>query len=450
LEPEITHVAWPFVDNCSIKGPASRYEDGDYGYETLADNPGIRKFVWQHLLDVHCILHCLHCAGATVSAKKLFIAVPEVIILGHKCNYKGCIPDDSKIACVWDWLACKNLTDIRAFLGTTGFMQIWIKNYSALAQPLVHLTHKGQPFIWAEEQDQAMQALKEVIIHSLALISIDYSSDLSVYVGIDASPLGVGWILCRDCPDGKCHPAHFGSISWNECKAQYSQPKRELYGLFRALRALHVHIIGVHSLVVEMDAQFIRGMIQNPDIQPNTTINHWIAAILLFDFKLVYIPTDKHHGPDGLSRCLPAEGEEEEEDPEEWIDHMLSLGLWVHTWLDMPRYVQILSLTQAPSSDSSSSEEPWKFPVSKKALQAKEDLMHLQFYLHSLRLPLGLSKKGSARLLRVAAHFFLLNGQLWRQQGQGWHQVYIPPPQRHDIIHETHDHLGHKGFYSTR
>jgi reverse transcriptase-like protein len=106
-----------------------------------------------------------------------------------------------------------------------------------------------------------MQVLKEVIIHSPALMSINYSSDLSVYMGIDASPLGVGWILGQDCPDGKCHPAHFGSISWNEHKAQYSQPKQELYSLFRALYALCVHIIGVHSLVVKMDAQFIRGMI---------------------------------------------------------------------------------------------------------------------------------------------------------------------------------------------
>ena len=66
--------------------------------ETLANNPGIRKFIWQHLSDVHHILHRLHCAGATISAKKLFIAVPEVVILGHKCNYEGHIPDNSKIA----------------------------------------------------------------------------------------------------------------------------------------------------------------------------------------------------------------------------------------------------------------------------------------------------------------------------------------------------------------
>jgi len=54
-------------------------------------------------------------------------------------------------------------------------------------------------------------------------------------------------------------------------------------------------------------------------------INHWITAILLFDFKLVHIPSDKYHRPNGLSCCIPAKGEEE--DPEEWIDYMLLLGL---------------------------------------------------------------------------------------------------------------------------
>ncbi len=181
-----------------------------------------------------------------------------------------------------------------------------------------------------------MKALKDAIIDSPALISIDYSSDRPVYVGIDSSSRCVGWILSHDCVDDKRRPARFGSISW--------KPKLELYGPFRALRALCVHLIGIRNLVVEMDAQFIRGMLRNPDIQPNATINHWIAAILLFDFKLVHIPADKHHRPDGLSRRAPAEGEEEEDDPKDWIDQVLLLGLWVSSWLDSPHYAQVLSL----------------------------------------------------------------------------------------------------------
>ncbi|KIK73060.1 hypothetical protein PAXRUDRAFT_21273 [Paxillus rubicundulus Ve08.2h10] len=56
------------------------------------------------------------------------------------------------------------------------------------------------------------------------------------------------------------------------------------------------------SVPLELDAKYVKGMINNPDLQPNVTINRWIAGILLFSFKLVHVPAEKHAGPDGLSR----------------------------------------------------------------------------------------------------------------------------------------------------
>jgi hypothetical protein len=57
----------------------------------------------------------------------------------------------------------------------------------------------------------------------------------------------------------------------------------------------------VKNLIVEVDAKYIKGMLNNPDIQPNMTINQWIAAISLFDFKLVHVPTIHHMAADRLS-----------------------------------------------------------------------------------------------------------------------------------------------------
>ena len=198
LEDEIPDVAWPFMDDCSIKGPRSRYETSDGGYETISDNAGICWFIWEHLVDVNRILHRLQRAGSTVSAKKLFIAVPEVVILGHKCTYDGRIPDESKIAKIRDWPSCKSLSDVRAFLGITGYMRVWIQNYSSIACPLVNLTRKGQPFAWHKSHKQAMQTLKDTIINSPSLITIDYASDRTVYVAVDSSFRGVGWILSQN------------------------------------------------------------------------------------------------------------------------------------------------------------------------------------------------------------------------------------------------------------
>ena len=71
--------------------------------------------------------------------------------------------------------------------------------------------------------------------------------------------------------------------------------------LFQALKATKVWIIGVQNLTIEVNAKYIKGMINNPDIQPNASMNQWIAAILLFNFKLQHVPGSKHARPDGLS-----------------------------------------------------------------------------------------------------------------------------------------------------
>ena len=73
---------------------------------------------------------------------------------------------------------------------------------------------------------------------------------------------------------------------WNERESRYSQAKLEPYGLFCALKAIKVWIIGIENFTVEVDAQYIKGMLNNPDIQPNASMNCWLAGIQTFDFKL--------------------------------------------------------------------------------------------------------------------------------------------------------------------
>ena len=88
-----------------------------------------------------------------------------------------------------------------------------------------------------------------------------------------------------------------------------------------------MHVVGITNLIVEMDVQYVCGMLSNPNVQLNAAIICWIATILLFDFKLIHIPAEKHQGPDSLSRHEPVPG-----NPEEWVDDVLSLGIWLDTW----------------------------------------------------------------------------------------------------------------------
>ena len=202
-------------------------------------------------------------------------------------------------------------------------LRIFIKGYTLIARPLIHLTRKDVPFEIGPAQLKAMDKLKSAIATSPALRPIDYESDLPVILAVDSCANGVGFILLQIGRDGKRYPSRFGSITFNDRESRYSQAKLELYGLFRALKVTQLYTIGVKKLVVEMDAKFIKGMINNPTLHPNDAVNRWIAAILLFDFELVHIPADKHTGADGLSRrprALEDPDPDDPEDLEEWID----------------------------------------------------------------------------------------------------------------------------------
>jgi hypothetical protein len=58
---------------------------------------------------------------------------------------------DSKIDKVWDWKPPRNITEVRRFLGFTGYYQYFIKGYSAIATPLLELTRQSTPWHWGSD-----------------------------------------------------------------------------------------------------------------------------------------------------------------------------------------------------------------------------------------------------------------------------------------------------------
>src|SRR6202522_4517782 len=170
-----------------------------------------------------------------------------------------------------------------------------------------------------------MQDLKDALVNSPALKPIDYDSSAPVILSVDTFYIAVGYILSQcDLNNLKLrYHLQFGSITLNEREARFSQPKLELYGLYRALRVLKLHLISIRNLIVEVDAKYIKGMLANLDISPTASINRWIVSILMLHFILVHVP-GTHHGPDGLSRRRPQLGDEEEPEDyfEDWIDNV--------------------------------------------------------------------------------------------------------------------------------
>jgi hypothetical protein len=408
-------------------------------------------------------------SGGTFSGYKSFLCRPEITVLGHRCTPLGRLPDEGRVSKILNWGPCKDLTDVRAFIGTIGVCRLFIRNFAHRAHHLVKLTRKGAEWEFGTQQLEAMADLKDALVKSPALRPINYTSDAPVILSVDTSYIAVGYILSQCDPDNPKLRYHsrFGSITLNEREARFSQPKLELYGLYRALRALKLHLIGIRNLIIEVDAKYIKGMLTNPDIAPSASINRWIVSILMFHFTLVHVP-GAHHGPDGLSRRRPQPGDEQEpeDDFEDWID---KVNGFIHMINPLPSHNP--TITSAPPvtihvTDSTREESPpppdhqpaspeqlqtpySTVPRSEHAITADARLDKVKPWLATLKRPDNMSDSEYKAFMRYCTEFFIASDKLWRKSPNGQHKIVIAQERRLFLISAAHDDVGHHGHFAT-
>jgi hypothetical protein len=255
----------------------------------------------------------------------------------------------------------------------------------------------------------------------------------------------------------------------NDHESRFLQAKLEIYGLYRLLGALHLYLIGVCNLVIEVDAHYIKGMLKNPDIAPNSTINCWILSILTFHFTLIHVP-GSHHGPDDLSRC-PVQIDDTVDDPsdfEDWIDQVHNLLHIINPY--RPHPIHFTTISTLVSSSSSMTEDSQDFsreesgiaadstefsqlryqdiPQSQSAILDKEHLELVRKWHEDLQQPAKLSDLEYKSFLCYCIEFFIDSDKFWRKDSQGVHKIVAPPELRIKIMATAHDDIGHKSFYA--
>jgi len=109
------------------------------------------------------------------------------------------------------------------------------------------LTQKDIPFEFGPKQIAAQIDLKEALLESPALRAINYTSPSLVILAVDTSHIAIGFHLCQCNLENprKHYYNRFGSITLNDRKARFSQPKLEIYGLYHALCSLRLYLIGI-------------------------------------------------------------------------------------------------------------------------------------------------------------------------------------------------------------
>ncbi|GBG64169.1 hypothetical protein CBR_g40869 [Chara braunii] len=184
------------------------------------------KTVEEHVAHLDKVFSLLRQHKFKINGEKCEFGCTRVLYLGHEISAEGLKPDDAKVASIRDWPCPPSVTEMRSFLGITGYYRTFVKNYSVVAAPLTDLTRLDTPWEWTDKCEAAFRHLKHALTHYEVLKLPDL--DEPFMVTTDASQHGIDAVLAQQ-EGPKLRPVEYMSKKNPSQKLAKSTYEKELY-----------------------------------------------------------------------------------------------------------------------------------------------------------------------------------------------------------------------------
>ena len=123
----------------------------------------------------------------------------------------------------------------------------FIDNYAKISEPLNQLTQKSRRWKWGEEQQKAMDTLKEKLTTASVLGCPDFSLPFSLQT--DACSTGLGTALTH-VQDGHERIIAYASRNLNKAERYYTVTEWECLAVVWAIQKYREYLEGYHFTVV--------------------------------------------------------------------------------------------------------------------------------------------------------------------------------------------------------
>jgi hypothetical protein len=153
------------------------------------------KTLEDHVEHLQIVFQTLQENKHFIKFSKCTFAQQEISYLGHVISQEGVSTDPTKTEAMIKWHVPQNFTDLRGFLGLTGYYRKYVKNYGIIAKPLTHLL-QNKTFSWNQAAQVAFDKLKLAMTSTHVLSFPDFSKVF--IIEIDACDTGIGAVLIQE------------------------------------------------------------------------------------------------------------------------------------------------------------------------------------------------------------------------------------------------------------
>ena len=250
----------------------------------------------EHLARLCQVFERLRHTNLKLGAEKCTFAAKQVSYLGHRVTEEGLLPDSSLLAAIWETPPHKTATEVRSFLGLTGYYRRYVMNFGAITGPLHALTRKDAVFHWSPDCQTAFDRLKTLLMTSPITAFPDFSQDFRLYTY--ASTAGLGAMLAQ-VRDGKERIICCASRSLNQAEKAYPATKLECLAIVWAVAKFRPYLMAMPFEVFtdHYELQWLKTMRTE-----SALLHRWSAALKEYDFTVHHRPGKAQTHVDGLSR----------------------------------------------------------------------------------------------------------------------------------------------------
>ncbi|TYK04344.1 reverse transcriptase [Cucumis melo var. makuwa] len=246
----------------------------------------------KHEEHLHQVLETLRANKLYAKFSKCEFWLKKVTFLGHVVSSEGVSVDPAKIEAVTNWPRPSIVSEIRSFLGLTGYYRRFVEDFSRIASPLIQLTRKGTPFVWSPACESSFQELKQKLVTAPVLTMPDGSGSFMIYS--NASKKGLGCVLMQQ---GKV--VAYTSCQLKSHEQNYPTHDLELAAVVFTLKIWRHYLYG-EKIQIYTDHKSLKYFFTQKEL--NMRQRRWLELVKDYDCEILYHPGKANVVANALSR----------------------------------------------------------------------------------------------------------------------------------------------------